>query len=279
MRSPTSILRALQRKAQHYVQQPDPRDLEKVFFLHFPKCGGTSVDLALRRMYSSKGAGVAHLDIGAWSRASKAARPYEGASQPGAPYRRRLMLYMMEQPTIRYLSGHFGYTAAARDQFEDEWNFIALLREPVSRWFSEYFYNKYKTQSQDFNLDIPLEEFIETRKARRGGVIYVRNLVDNLDIESAYSEENIQRAIENLQRFSIVGMLDQLNIFRSDFERRFGVSLDLGHHNRSPRSRSEQQDEMTPEIMEKVQALCVPNTRLYEAVRTRIEAEGSWLIP
>lgn len=257
--------------------RPDPTALDRLFFLHFPKCGGTSVDVALQRIYEKAGAGTAHLDVGAWSRAAKAVKPYEDASGAGAPYRRRLMFYLMEQHHTRYISGHFGYSLAARDRYADDWHFVTLLREPVARWFSEYFYNRYKTKTKDFRLETPLEEFVETRMAQRYGSLYVKNLVDNADIEDAASEDAIAQAIENLRHFSVVGVLDRLDLFAQDCDRRFGVQLDIGHHNKNPRSQSKQREEVTPEVEAKVKALCAPNTRVYEAVQAQLNAEGSWL--
>ncbi len=268
MRSPISLARAVTWRLQQWRRSRYP-DLERVFFLHLPKCGGTSVDVAMRNAYRGAAHATVHLDPHAADRAAAIAGERE------RPYRRRLLLYYMAEERNRYISGHFPYSEQARQAFGDEWHYITVLREPVSRWLSNYFYNKYKTSSDFYRITAPIEEFIASERARSYGSNYVQNLTD--DTATMDSDGAVEQAIRNLQRFAVVGALERMDTFVSDCDTLLGVDLDVGHHRKNPRTTSEQREEITEGALEQVRELCIPNTRVYNAALARIDEQGSWL--
>ncbi len=271
MPSPTSLLRRAYRTlrpAAAQVEQPRP-DLPRLFFLHVPKCGGTSVDKALRRVYQGAGYRTEHLDPFASLKAA------ELANIRMRPCRDHLLYYHMAQKNMRYLGGHFSYSDTARAAFAD-WRYVTLLREPVTRWLSGYFYNKYK-QGDHFRVATSLDTYLDSRQALVAGRLYAAKLTSDLPIEEAGTDEAIEQAIANLQRFDAVGLLERLPTFAQDCQALIGVPIPVEHHNRSPRSEAEQHEEVTGEALERIRALCAPDLRVYEAVQTRIEREGSWI--
>lgn len=270
MSSPTSLLRSAYRQVRGRYR-PNPASLERLFFLHVPKCGGTSIDVALRDAYRRAGADVAYLDPHASTRAA------EMLGQDMATYRGRLLLYHMAQQPTRYISGHFTYVDAAWEHFGNAWRYVTVLRDPVARWFSNYFYNKYKTKSDHFRIEQPIDEFVETERARSYGFNYVRSLTDGIPVEEAGSDAAIEQAIHNLSHFTVVGVLEHLDTFARDCETVFGIQLPIGHRNKNPRTEIERREEVTDDILGRVQAICAPNAAVYETVRARIDAQGSWL--
>ncbi len=277
MASPTSLLRRAYRTlrpAAAQVEQPRP-DLPRLFFLHVPKCGGTSVDKALRRVYQGAGYRTEHLDSFASLKAA------ELANIRMRPCRDHLLYYHMAQKNMRYLGGHFSYSDTARAAFAD-WRYVTLLREPVTRWLSHYFYNKYK-QGDHFRIKTPLEAFVRTERARGMGNTYTEWFADDLAPEAARSDEAVEQAIRTLNNLEVVGLLEHLNIFADDCRLRLGVHIPVQHQNqpvqhqnRNPLSEAEQHEELSEDVLESIRALCAPDIRVYEAVQRRL-AQGSWL--
>ena len=241
--------------------------MKKLFFLHIPKCGGTSVNHELQKSYIRAGYRVTHID------------PY--ASKRGAviacenlrDFRSRLLLYEMSRSHSQYISGHLSYSEQVWKNFSDEWHFLTVLREPVARWYSHYFYDRYKT-GDHFRIHEPLEVFVESKRAQHLGRNYVEALTAKGEAEA---DDAVDRAIANLQRFSLVGVLEETDKFIRDCDQFLGVSIKLKQQNKNPRTKEQQENEISSEIAERVSALCEPNTRIYEAVRARIIQQGSWL--
>lgn len=257
-------LRDLARSVYKKIIPQNEAGLERLMFLHLPKCGGTSLHAALNGVYVHRNHHVTHLD----PHASKKAAKILGDSIQD--FRIRLLLYHMAHEKSRYISGHYAFSERAWNEFGNKWKFMTVLREPVARWYSTYFYNKYKTNSDHFRIHEPLDVFVESETARGEGNMYVQLLTEDRDAEDA-----VKRVIGNLQRFHLVGVLEEMDTLVRDCERVLGVSLKVGQKNTSPRT--EQEDEITPEIDKRVRLLCEPNLRVYEAVRERIIQQGSWL--
>ncbi|MEM8598297.1 MAG: hypothetical protein AAGF99_00110 [Bacteroidota bacterium] len=265
--SPTAMLRKAYRTVRPRQQKPLP---DRLFFLHLPKCGGQSIDAALQQGYRAAGASIAHLDSHASARAAEAA----GADLHAL--RREILHYHMAAKHSRYISGHFMYSAPAWDAFGDAWQYVTVLREPVKRWVSNYFFNKYKGDHH-FKIDEPIEEFVESERALAYARSYVTWLTDGISLEEAGSDEAVEQAIANVERFAVVGVLEDLDTFAADCRARFGLPVEIAHRNRNPRAAAEQREELSPEMVARVEALCAPNRRVYDAVRDRIERRGSWL--
>ncbi len=267
---PESTLRKIYRKLTPDFISARPPKPEKLFFVHIQKCGGMSIDAALQRAYTASGAHVVRLNAVALEVASKALKKNRDA------HRNWLLGYYMAGEAD-YISGHFHFDEAAHKAFGETWHYATVLRDPVARWLSNYFYNKYKTHSQHFRTDLPIEEFLEARQGRNFGSNYVRCLTTVARGEELASEEVVEQAIRNLDLFSVVGVLEDLGTFAADCEQRFGLRLGIEHRNANPRSGKQQREELSDEILERIRELCEPNFRVYDAVRARLAERGTWL--
>ncbi|MFB6374645.1 MAG: sulfotransferase family 2 domain-containing protein [Bradymonadaceae bacterium] len=243
----------------------------RIFFLHIQKCGGTSVDGAIRRLYrSARPDGwdpVAHLQP----------RPaYLASKEVGMgmySYRQQLAHYFLSNPDNRYVTGHFQVSPELVAAHEDSVDFVVLFRDPVKKWFSYYFFNKYKSKSAG-RIESDIETYLGTKRARDVGCDYVQLLTGNADEETAVTrrEEVQQQALDCLDRFSVAGVLERLDDFRADFREQFGRSLNILHRNPSPASDDDREREtITPEVRERVESICEPNKRIYEAVVSRLD--------
>lgn len=262
----TPILRKMLRHFHKLWSQPKRIDLEKLLFIHLPKCGGSSLHAALQDAYARNGFETTKLD----AHASKDAAGIAGDGIQD--FRVQLLIYHLSREQNRYVAGHYALSETVWEEFGDQWKFMTVLREPVARWYSSYFYNRYKDGGH-FRISESLEVFIESETARAEGDMYVRLLAADSDSDGA-----VERATQNLQRFHLVGVVEDLDALVRDCRQLLGIDIDIGHRNAGPRPQSSRRDEITPEIDRRVRQLCEPNLRVYEAVRERISSEGSWLL-
>lgn len=238
----------------------------KIFFLHVHKCGGTSIANSVSATYGVVDNALQRRFGNLVNEASVEAARTMGISDEA--FRESLLLYYMARRKIKYISGHFGYSEKAMAQYGAQWDFITVLRDPVARWFSHYFMDKYQKEKSPYaSIDEDLESFILSERSLWEARKYVLMFTDNLSLEEAASQPAIDQAIDNLKKFSLVGFLDRLDDFAEEYEQQFGVKLRIKKMNKNPLTQNQQQELISPEIRQKVMEICGPSMAVYEAVR------------
>lgn len=239
----------------------------RIFFVHVPKCGGEAVHAAIRNAYGPlaviRGAQLVRINPGASQRAATV------LGEPVGAYREKLLAYHLENPSTRYLAGHVTVSDRLMSIAEPSWSLVTVLREPLSKWFSAYFYDRYK-EHEHRKIDVSLEEFAESERGRKLGSEYVWRFAPQFRGEESRSDQAIAQATARLQQFRAVGSLERLDLFEADFRQAFGVPLRIGRTNTSPAARSLRESAITPAIRARVEELCEPNLRVYETVRRDI---------
>ncbi len=230
---------------------------QRILFLHIPKCGGTSVREAIGASYGWR--------PGRQSRSARldAQASWQGSRLSGTDlfaFRERLLLYELCRPHLQYIAGHYPLSETVLDEFGDDWDVITVLRDPVDRWLSEYFYNRHK-RSEYFAHEMDLEEYAESRTGRISAMTYARWFSG--DPSGCGVAASVDRALHNLDRLDLVGVLEHLDDFRARFRDHYGVSLRIPRLNRSPRSMEQQTAAIGPELRSKAEALCAGDMRLY----------------
>ena len=235
----------------------------RVFFLHLPKAGGTSIMRALRLAM-----GPRHLLRPTAQFLLSVTASDAMAAQAGLTRRQArdvLLQYALADARARFVGGHFWFHEAIFDPRDEPWHPVTLLRDPVDLFFSNYFYNldsERKTQ----RITQPLEEFVESERASVLAVDQVRRLVPAEPSTDPRSDAGVDQAIANLGRFAVVGVLEDLERFGDAYAARFGPRPSFGQRNTGEvRRRAAVPDAVRRRVVE----LCEPSRRLYEAARDR----------
>jgi len=249
---------------------------ENIFYLHIPKCGGVSIGQAIASKYLSldlrNDRGIVNLNAPVSRQVIETTEglnyPYETNDDfPILHFREKLLLYFMAQSSSIFISGHFIFSNNAYKMYGDKFKIITVLRDPVKRWISSYFFNRFKTDGH-MQVNEEIEIYLETHFGISQGYELVKFL-GGADRGGDYtSTQAISRAKDNLNKFEIIGFLEDLDSFSSKFSDHFHVNLNIGKKNQSPAPKQYRRSTIAPELLERIAEVCQPDIQVYEyAVR------------
>ena len=241
----------LDRLRRRFRRRP-PRSSERVFFLHVPKCGGIAITAGLRGVCSP----ASELNEHAVAAAAKSAG--------GDPldFRRDLLIYFLGCKKFRLVAGHYPYDMRAREMFGHDWKFVTVLRDPVERFFSHYFYNRYK-KNDYLRINVDLAEFIDTDHAAALGWEYVRYFSGLRADRRNGPDADFASALANLKQFDMVGRLEHTDDLLTQFHQILGCKIELMRKNRNPANRETREQQITPEIRARAEEICRHDLKLF----------------
>ncbi|PID58311.1 hypothetical protein CSB45_04390 [candidate division KSB3 bacterium] len=248
---------------------------EKIFFLHIPKCGGKSCDAAIMKHYDP----FSSVHITAAQSFQAAALMYE-LDDPIVKdfdsvltFREHLLLYFMHRQGIRYITGHVSFSERAYQEFQKTYNFLTMIRDPVKRWISNFFFHRHKLQNRDYvGIEDDLATFLCSERGTLEGQRLVRMLGGVNSSHDYASQAAIEQAQKNLHKFAIIGCLEHLDLFLAQFRQRFGVSLRFPRKNQNPKTSEYIQTAVSKDMEEKITQICQPDIDVYNyAIQTFVK--------
>lgn len=237
----------------------------RVVFHHVPKCGGTSVGRALRKRYILSQATV---------KPDESFRAFEAYSERTdreqmlidvSALREQMMLYHLYDD-VRCVSLHVPFSDIAHARFKQDYKFITILREPVSRFVSHYFWSFGKPAAHA-RIDDDFESFLGTDRARRLGASYVEYYSGAPRAADLADPALIARAVANLrERFDVVGRLDDLSGFEAGLRETLGIRIKVGHENKARQPGQVRKSVVSPELLERAREVCAPDIAVWQAM-------------
>ena len=253
------------RKADILLNFLPARRRKKLFFLHIAKCGGISINRALRYRYFGGYERLnARASVDAAVSLSGLKDAFEDNYESVLKYRENLLLYFLNE-RHPFISGHYAYSDTAYKRFGGEYAFMTLLRNPIDRFFSSYYFNAAKQEDSPWKIRESLEDFLNTPQATYLGADYVRLLGGTRESDGRVSDDAIQQAMTNLNKFDIIGVIERPDLIETALKRTIDVRIRIGHKNKGPVSAKKRNKELSDDILKKVRGICEPNMAVYRA--------------
>ena len=231
-------------------------------FHHIPKCGGTSVGRALRRRYLLSQATISP---------EASYRAFELFSGRNDRERmlvdvldlREQMLMCLMFEDIRGISVHVRFSQKAHERFAGRYKFITVLRHPVERFISHYYWDRSRADGHAA-VEEDIEAFLETDRARRYGATLVEYLCGLPKEVPTDSDEAVASGIANLAKLDVVGDIADVATLETSLRDTLGVKVSIGHENRRrPAGARSSRASDDAAVRSRIEAICAPDMAVY----------------
>ena len=207
-----------------------------VFFMHLPKCGGTSISEALYATVPlQKRVGV--IDANATRRTAAIIhdnvddlhRQHDDLANSKNVYNlREQMLINHMAWHSQMIHGHVLFSDTADRHFGAHYRYVTVLREPIARTISNFAH----TVSSGIIPD-DFDAYLDGNVARAHGLTYLRYFSGTAVLENTQELAALTKAKETLKAFSVVGFLDDLPRFCSDYKHALGTRPRIATYNQA----------------------------------------------
>jgi len=217
---------------------------QKIAFVHIAKCGGTSLDIALRKSLANpherridRQASI----ISSLSTFSHEINSIDTACDFSEYHAERLQYLFAQYLDLnwQYVSGHVALNADTLNRYKNDYAFVTMLRDPVKRFISNYIFNKLTNSNtymlpNNLSTDSIIKEANEVINSRRGW--HMANtptmcITGRFPVDIEHAKSLSQVFAENISKFSVVGFLNNTNSFARKIENLTGRAIHIHHKN------------------------------------------------
>ncbi|MBD3665393.1 sulfotransferase family 2 domain-containing protein [Sulfitobacter aestuariivivens] len=231
--------------------------LPRLIYIHVPKCGGSSFGMALRLRYLTSQATIS-------LRAGDPALTVE--ARIISEYQRRAVeLRRLIAAGKHLIAGHVQYDAALHQAEAQDYRYVTLLRDPVSRFVSHYRY--LQRRHPDPTRPDTLAAFLDTPDAARLASQYLYYFAGQTQTMTSQNTPMIAQALSHLTAFDLVGDLAAPDRFHTDMERLTGATLPYFQRNTAPGPTC-----VPASLRPRIEALCAADIAIYENALSRTGA-------
>jgi hypothetical protein len=206
----------------------------RLVYHHLPKCGGTSIlkgialcyyPLRLALLQKRGFPGLLNAKAATTAAARLSRDPFE--------MRRLLLGYHVERNDSPLVFGHYPFCEKVHEVHHGYWHFVSLFRDPLERWYSEYFWNRYKDHDYA-KTELEIEEYLESTQGRAGTRLYINYFCNAAAPAGPVTDQELKTAIANTDRLDVAGTMDNMPAFLSAMKEKFGRKPYLLKLNKSP---------------------------------------------
>jgi hypothetical protein len=199
---------------------------------------------------------------------------------PGPKLREAILSYLAQRRDTRLITGHYYYSPRAFLGHEHEFDLITILRNPLDRVLSNYYFNRFREERAHFPIESELLEWLSTNQARAMAMVFTRMFVGDSDAAVALTRcsrrddvrSAVAGAIRNLGTFTIVGTLERLREFEVAVCQRYRIRNTIGHLRKSPRPDYPKFAAQPAAVQERLLELCEPDMAIYERFAPKPQA-------
>ena len=235
-------------------------------FVHVPKCGGSSVERALRRARPLGRRLVGPEETFRAAAALLGADPADPERQheilTRASELRRDLLHLHLAEGARLVTGHAPMGAHTLDAFPHT-DVVTVMRSPRARLRSHLAFNA-TPQAGHGRSDMTLARFLDTPRARVMGALYVKYLSGLPMDADLTTQAAVDAARRTVDRLALVGFTEEMDVFAEEVSALAQARVRIGHENRGQGGPA-----LPDALSDRIHALCAPDDQVYAHARAR----------